>query len=369
MTIEELEGNQDLDSLIEETKVLENKGDYTAARDKFQLIEMFSRKYDKDKYLNYSILSQAWISLHKLNDLNAAAEKYKEALKLSKAVQDKKKIKLIFHDQAYLSLKKGEQENALWLYGEYKRESKNDELYDKFTSEMFADVVKNKDQSETPDLERQILDYEELKALDKIVADAVSRCTILWAQAMKHANDGKHDEAISLMDEYVGLNFKIGDREKVMDGLHNLGVFMYNMGNYEKALEMFAGQEKYCRTLANKKSLKVCLSNQASILRFKLEKYEEALLKYAEAEPLCIELNDEKSLIENLQNQIWIQYEKAGDFQSAYNKSQALEKLSRKENNKVMLEFCLKYQYDILKSWGEKKQAKSVKKELGSFKK
>lgn len=369
LTFELPEESQDFETLSGKAKRLEDNGDYANARDKYQEIEMFSRKYGNKEFLAYSILSQAWLSLHKLNDMSTAAEKYTETEKICKAILDKKKIKLILHDQAYLFIKTGDQESALWKYGEYKRKIKDDKVYEDFIATMYPDKVRDKDKSETHSLERPLLDYDELKALDKIVTDAVSRSSILWAQAMSHSGNKKHDEAIALMNEYVELNFKIGDEEKVMKGLHNLGAFMYEMKKYEKALEMFASQEKFCRVLADKKSLRKCLSNQASILHYKLEKYDEAQVKYAEAEPLCLEVDDEKSLIDNLQNQMWIQYEKAGDFESAYNKSQALENLCRKNNDKVKLEFCLKYQYDILKAWGEKKKARSVKRELDTFKK
>ncbi len=358
-----VEESQDMDSLLAEAKVLEDKGDFNGARDKFQVIEMFARKYGQKKIVIYSLISQAWISLHKLNDLNAATEKYQEADKICKAVLDKKNIKLILHDQAYLSLKKGEQETALWKYGEYKRQSKNDKLFDKFTDEMFSDIVK-KDDNAAPRLERPLLEYNELRVLDKKVTDTVSRCSILWAQAMSQSGEKKYDEAVASMDQYVGLNFEIGDRNKVMDGLFNLGVFMYEKGNFEKSLEMFQGQEKYCRALADKKELKRCLHNQASILRYKLEKFEDALIKYIEAEPLCIELEDVQSLMDNLQNQVWLHYEKAGDYESAYKKSQDLEKLSRREGKKEILEFCLKYQYDILKAWGERNRLKLLKRSL-----
>lgn len=364
-----IEETKDLEKLTQAAFVHEDKGDFQGARDQFQAIELFSQKYGDKEHLAFSTLSQAWISLHKLNDPDTAFKKYQDSEKICKAINDSKKMKLILHDLAYLLLKNGENENAQWKYAEYKGKTKNDKLFEKLDNEVFADIIENTTEVKSPVLERQIIQYDELKELDIWFEKATSRISILWAKAMSAAGDKKYEEAIPYMDEYIGLNYAIGDRKKVMGGFANIGVFNYNVGNYDRALEMFEGQEKYAGSLGDKESLRQSLSNQASILRYKLEKYEEAIVKYTEAHSLYMELGDKKGLMDSLQNLVWIHYEKSGDYESAYNESKELEKLAREEKNNDLIIFCLQYQYDILKEWGEKKEAKILKKELDSIKK
>ena len=60
--------------------------------------------------------------------------------------------------------------------------------------------------------------------------------------------------------------------------------------------------------------------------------------------------------------------EKSGDYEAALAKFQQAEELARKKGDNKELKISLKNQVTILKSWGDRKAAKTKKKELKAVK-
>ncbi len=355
-----------MENLISEAGILEEKGDFQGALKKYVNIENVSRESGDKKRLETSLRCQGWILLHKLDDIDAALKKYMESEKLCRELKNKSNLKLCLHDQAYILARKGERNQALRKYREFKEENKTDAMFERFMSEMNKEE-KKKEEQKMHKAGRTIFDFKELEMLDKIIEETETQSSILFANGLSQYGEGNYNEAINLFENYVKLNYEIGDKKKVMGGLHNIGVFILKLDLFEDAQKMFQMEEGYCRELGDKEGLHKCLQNQSSILRNKLNKYEDALKKYTEDEVLCREMGDTKSLAVSLQNQAWILMEKTGDYETAFNKFRELENLLRESGDEENLKISLQSQISILKAWGDKKAAKAKKKELKSL--
>ncbi|NQV17697.1 MAG: tetratricopeptide repeat protein [Armatimonadetes bacterium] len=329
---------------------LEKAGDHAKENyDNEQAIELY------DKLLGQQITTELKIDtllkkgeiLRLIGKWKDAIKIFRNALKLSQELGDKKKFSNVVGNMGSVYLKQSNYSKAMECYEEKLKISK--ELGDELgIARVFGskgriywskgDYFRAKEC-----FEKQLKISEELEN-----KGAISKAVGNMGNVYKIQSN--FTKAMECYEGQLKISEELGFKNGISVAVGNMGVIHYFQGNYVKAIECIDKQLKICEELGDKKGISNAVGSMGSVY-LKQGNYSKAMECYKKDLTICEELGDKKGISIVLGN-MGVIYSNQGNYSKAMECHEEELKICEEQGNKRGISFafgnmgCIHYRQD-----------------------
>ncbi|MCK4653898.1 MAG: tetratricopeptide repeat protein [Candidatus Cloacimonetes bacterium] len=277
--------------------------------------------------------------LQLIGNWKEAEEIYKNALKLSEEIEDKKRTANSYGKLGSQLYIKNNLEKAMECFESSLVIRK--ELVDKKGISKAVGNIGNV-YFNTGNYKRALECYEKSLKIDEEFGDKKGISIILGNMGTVYSNKGNNKKAMECFEKSLKIGEEFGEKKVISNVVGSMGQVYAYQGNYKKAMECFEKSLKIGEELGDKKGISHIVDNIGQVYK-EQENYEKAMECFEKAIQIDIELGLKPHLLDHLSNKAECLYD-LGEYEEANEANEEYLKIAEEMKDEEHI-----FSYNVLK--------------------